>query len=94
MFSSDPACVCKNKNINRYSTLPDYLKEHYLIGDDYTDGKMAQAIIDSLPRKEYENYDRDMRKEKQVTISEIDPYTKDDHIRFTKKKKRDVPNSF
>jgi hypothetical protein len=47
-----------------YCTLPDLLKKHYLKGTEYTDGKMAQAIIDSLPRKEYENYDRDSRKEK------------------------------
>ena len=63
---NDPPCARKSSKVNVYPSLPDWLKKHYLIGSDYTDVKMAQAIIDSLPRKEYENYDRDSRKEKNM----------------------------
>ena len=82
-YQSDPACVkAKNSKVKKYNSLPEWLKQHYLIGSDYTDGKMAQAIIDSLPRKDYENYDREMRKEKTFVIPEVDPVTQFDLIRF------------
>lgn len=55
---------------------------------------MAQAIIDSLPRKEFENYDRDMRKEKAFKIDEVDEVTQSDLIKWAKKEKRNVSSAF
>ena len=72
-YQPDPPCL-KNQfsKVKKYTTLPQFLLTHYL-RETYTDGKMAQAIVDSLPRKEYENFDRDMRKEKNFVIPEVDP---------------------